>query len=255
MRNAKREQVNWWMSYADLMSVMLMVFALILTVVVLDIQESTEQKEVAEQKAQQIQEQKAVAEQKAQQIQEQAKTKAKEIEQAIGLKTEIIKELTDYFRQSNMQIEIDQQTGAIRFPGSVLYDSGSYVVSEQGKAFLKSFIPKYMGILLQDRFKDKVASIMIEGHTDNSGTYMYNMELSQNRAFSVLKYIYSSEFPNFPQRDSSQNLVTCNGRSYSQPLFDSQGNIDQERSRRVEFLFRLKDEEAFQAIEKLVQDK
>lgn len=246
MKNNKREQVNWWMSYADLMSVMLMVFALIMVVVVLDVQDSSEKRAAAEQKAMESQAQ-------AKQLQEMAAQKTKEIELAIGLKTEIIKELTAFFHKSNLQIEIDQQTGAIRFPGSILYDSASYTISDKGEAFLKDFVPKYMGILLQDRFKSKIASIMIEGHTDDNGTYMYNMELSQNRAFSVLKYMYSEEFPNFPQRAFSQKFVTCNGRSFSEPILKSDGKIDAERSRRVEFLFRLKDEEAFQAIEKLVQ--
>jgi chemotaxis protein MotB len=248
MKNVKNEQVNWWMSYADLMSVMLMVFALIMVVVVLDIQDSAEKRAVAEQRAKE-------SETLAKQSQEIALAKAKEVEQVIGIKTEIIKQLTEYFHESNLQIEIDQQTGAIRFPGSILYESGSYQISQKGKEFLKDFIPKYMGVLLQDKFKDKIANIMIEGHTDNHGTYMKNMELSQNRAFSVLKYMYSEDFPDFPKRQFSQNFVTCNGRSFSQPILNDQGQIDEERSRRVEFLFRLKDEEAFQAIEKLVREK
>jgi chemotaxis protein MotB len=223
MRYKKRTEVNYWMSYADLMSAMLMVFALLLTLVILDYRELFEKKE-------------------------------KEIQEVVSVKTEIIKALTEAFEKSNMAIEIDQQTGAIRFPGSVLFETNSSEISNEGKAFLKQFIPKYMGILLQDRFKDEISSIIIEGHTDRQGTYMYNMSLSQERAYSVLEYIYSDEFPNFKERELSKKYITANGRSFSSPLTNEKGEYDANRSRRVEFLFRLKDDEAIKAIEKLVNE-
>lgn len=212
------------MSYADLMSAMLMVFALLLTLVILDYRELLEQKE-------------------------------KEIEEVVNVKTEIIKALTEAFKESNMAIEIDQQTGAIRFPGSVLFESNSSEISAKGEGFLKEFIPAYLGILLQDRFKDEISSVMIEGHTDKKGDYMYNMALSQDRAYSVLEYIYSKDFPDFKEKSLSQKYITANGRSFNQPLTNDKGEYDPDRSRRVEFLFRLKDDEAIKAIEELVKDK
>jgi chemotaxis protein MotB len=223
MRYRKREEVNYWMSYADLMSAMLMVFALLLTLVILDYRELLEQKE-------------------------------KQIEEVVSVKTEIIQALTEAFEKSNVSIEVDQQTGAIRLPGGVLFESNSTEISDQGKVFLQQFIPQYLGVLLQDRFKGEISSIIIEGHTDKNGTYMYNMALSQNRAYSVLSYIYSDQFPNFPQRDLSKTYITANGRSFNQPLTNDKGEYDPNRSRRVEFLFRLKDDEAIKAIEKLVTE-
>jgi chemotaxis protein MotB len=222
MRTRKREEVNYWMSYADLMSAMLMVFALLLTLVILDYKELLEKKE-------------------------------KEIEQVVSVKTEIIKALTEQFKESNMAIEIDQQTGAIRFPGSVLFASNSSEISPKGKEFLNAFMPKYLDILLQEKFRNEISSVIIEGHTDNKGSYIYNMRLSQDRAFSVLDYIYSEDSPKFPVKDLSQQYITANGRSFNQPLTNDQGKYDPNRSRRVEFLFRLKDDEAIKAIQELVE--
>jgi len=223
MRYRKRGEVNYWMSYADLMSAMLMVFALLLMVVILDYRELLEKKE-------------------------------KQIKEVVSVKTEIIQALTEEFKKSNMSIEIDQQTGAIRFPGSILFKTNSSEISEEGKVFLKKFIPKYLGILLQDRFRNEISSIIIEGHTDKQGSYMYNMSLSQARAYSVLAYIYSDQFPNFKERELSKKYITANGRSFSSPLTNEKGQYDPERSRRVEFLFRLKEDEAIKAIEKLVNE-
>jgi chemotaxis protein MotB len=223
MRSRKKEEVNYWMSYADLMSAMLMVFALLLTLVILDYKELLEKKE-------------------------------KEIEHVVSVKTEIIKALTEQFKESNLAIEIDQQTGAIRFPGSVLFEYNSTEVAPLGKEFLNGFIPKYMEILLQEKFRNEISSIIIEGHTDKNGTYLYNMELSQDRAFSVLSYIYSEQSPTFPVKELSQKYITANGRGFNQPLTNENGEYDPERSRRVEILFRLKDDEAIKAIQKLVED-
>ena len=40
-----------------------------------------------------------------------------------------------------------------------------------------------------------------------------------------------------------RSIVTANGRSYSDPIVDSDGEIDMDASRRVEIKFRLKEEE------------
>lgn len=223
MKRRNKQEVNYWMSYADLMSAMLMVFALLLTLVILDIRELQEQQE-------------------------------KKIEDVVSVKSEIIRALTEAFEESNVSIEVDQQTGAIRFPGSVLYEYNSSEISSKGKEFLNLFVPKYLGILLQDRFKDEISSVIIEGHTDKNGTYLYNMKLSQERAYSVLDYIYNEEMPEFPERNISQSFVTANGRGFIQPLNDENGQYSAELSRRVEFLFRLKDDEAIDAINKLVNE-
>jgi chemotaxis protein MotB len=221
MKRRKRPEVNYWQSYADLMSAMLMVFALLLTVIILDFRELQEDHE-------------------------------EKIQEVVGIKSEIIQALTEAFEESNVAIEIDQQTGAIRFPGSILFEYDSSKLSNEGKDFLKNFVPKYLDILLQDRFKDEISSIIIEGHTDNAGTYLYNMRLSQTRAYSVLDFIYNNEMPEFSVRELSKNYVTANGRGSTQPLNDENGQYSADLSRRVEFLFRLKDDEAIRAINELV---
>ena len=223
MRFRKKSEVNYWMSYADLMSAMLMVFALLLMLVILDYKEVLSQKE-------------------------------EEIKEVVSVKAEIIQALSEAFKESNMAIDIDEQTGAIRLPGNILFESNSFEISSEGKVFLNQFVPVYLGILMQKQFQDEISSIIIEGHTDQNGSYMYNMGLSQNRAYSVLQYIYSKKAAKFPEKKISQSYITANGRSFSTLLKNKNGKVDADRSRRVEFLFRLKDDEAIQAIEKLVNE-
>jgi ATP-dependent Clp protease ATP-binding subunit ClpX len=47
---------------------------------------------------------------------------------------------------------------------------------------------------MSDEYSKYVSQIIIEGHTDTSGSFVSNAQLSQNRALSVLEYIMSSEF-------------------------------------------------------------
>ena len=74
---------------------------------------------------------------------------------------------------------------------------------------------------------------------------MYNLELSQQRALSVAKYCLDEETSVLSKEQIAelQTIVTANGRSYSDPVYNDDGSVNMDASRRVEFKFRLKDEE------------
>lgn len=221
MRRKSSSSPNYWMSFADLMSALLMVFVLLLVVVVLDYREDLVEKE-------------------------------KQIEEITNVKNEIIAALMQEFENSNINLEIDPNTGAIQLATNILYAYNSSEITLEGKETLAQFIPKYLDILLQDKYRDEISSIIIEGHADNTGEYLYNLGLSQERAFSVLKIIYAENFPNFEQKEYSKQVVTANGRSNVVPAYNAAGEYDADASRRVEFLFRLKEDEKIEEIQKLV---
>ncbi|WP_404427160.1 OmpA family protein [Ureibacillus chungkukjangi] len=221
MRRRGSSSPNYWMSFADLMSALLMVFVLLLVVVVLDYREDLAEKE-------------------------------KQIEEITSVKSEIIAALMKEFENSNIELEIDPDTGAIQLATNILYTFNSSEITQEGKGTLAQFVPKYLDILLQDKYRDEISTIIIEGHADNAGDYLYNLNLSQERAFSVLKVIYANDFPNFEQKEYSKQVVTANGRSNVVPIYNESGEYDANASRRVEFLFRLKEEEKIEEIQKLV---
>src|SRR5699024_1725085 len=96
---------------------------------------------------------------------------------------------------------------------------------------------------LASGYEQYVAEIIIEGHTDRDGTYLYNLQLAQERAFSVAKYLLSEQFPYKQIQQHVEEKLTVNSKSYTDFRTDDAGNYSADASRRVEFKFRLKDEE------------
>ena len=166
-----------------------------------------------------------------------------ELKNIVGIRTDIIGELQTKFNNSGMKV--DPQTGSITFSSDVLFEYGKANLTKSSKQELQKIIPVYLSVLLQDAYKDYIAEIIIEGHTDTSGTYQTNVELSSERAMSVADFCLDEKNGlNETQIARLQNLLTVNGRSFSAPIYKSNStDIDMDASRRVEIKFRLKEDE------------
>ncbi|MGG6431951.1 OmpA family protein [Anoxybacillus sp. D401a] len=213
---------DFWPSFTDLLSTILLVLLLFLMAIIVNAKEDAEKKEKEIQQAAKI-------------IQQQEK----EIEYYRGIRKEIVAGLKQEFQKNNLKIDIDSKTGAIKFQDDLLFDTNSDQIKPEFKKQLKVFIPIYFNILYKD-YGDHIAEIVVEGHTDDVGSYMYNLELSQKRAFSVVKYILSDEFGSFPYKEKVKRQITANGRSFSDLKYSKNQTVDRNNSRRVEFKFRLK---------------
>lgn len=137
---------------------------------------------------------------------------------------------------------IDRQSLSVRFEApDVLFAKGSHQLQNKFKSILDDFFPRYLAILTNEKYKNDIEEIRIEGHTSSEWqvdvssdiAYFLNMQLSQDRTRSVLEYVM-----NLPQV-SNQNewlksYLTANGLSSSK-LIMTNNNEDKEKSRRVEF--------------------
>lgn len=183
-----------------------------------------------------------------------------ELQDIVGIRTDIIGALQDTFNDSSMKV--DAQTGSITFSSDVLFKYNSATLTPVSQASLREIIPLYLDVLLQDQYRNYIAEIIIEGHTDTDGSYISNMELSYNRASAVAKFCLDEE--NGLGKDDIerlQQLLTVNGRSYSDPVYASDSadahteEIDMAASRRVEIKFRLKEEEMIEKIAAILQQE
>lgn len=176
---------------------------------------------------------------KSLQIEEMKKT----LDQIMGVRAELVNELSDEFGDSAHGIMVDDETGAIIFNTEILFEYDEAELKSESFKFLDEFVPRYLDILLGSGYEEYVAEIIIEGHTDQDGTYLYNLELAQDRAYSVASYVLGDDFPYKNIQEHLGEKLTVNSKSYTDSLTDEAGNYDADSSRRVEFKFRLKDEE------------
>lgn len=156
---------------------------------------------------------------------------------------------------------------SIRFNDpKAMFALGKTDVAPEFGQILNKFLPKYFDILLQDKYKNQIKEIRIEGHTDTLAIYSKSLDpyignilLSQERATKVLEYFRQMKyFRNLPaiKKKQLQYWITANGLSYGRALDDNKQEIfrthkaiNSQFSRRVEFRIITTSEEL---IEKLV---
>ncbi len=173
------------------------------------------------------------------------KQKAK-IKSLTGIKIKVISALK---RELGDKISIDPQNGSLRLSSNILFDKGSAELKPQAETTLKKSFEDYVGTLITSRaIKPHIDRIIIEGHTDSDGEYLYNLDLSQKRAFAVMHYLLSLDFSS---KHNIKPLISASGRSYLD-VIKVNGVEDKEASRRIEIKFRLKNEDAMQEIEKVL---
>lgn len=238
-RNKNGEKLNFWLSYSDMMAALLLVFILILSCTLLETRATYEAKQAELEEKEQI-----ILNQQSQ------------IDTIVGVRGDLIDALSKEFSGNDLSVKVDAQSGAITFDSTLLFGYNDDKLQDSGKTFLAGFLPKYFSVLLGKDFSPYVAEIIIEGHTDTDGGYMYNLQLSQNRAFAVVSYCLdeNNHFLSDSQLEELRVLLTANGRSWSAPIYAADGTVDMQASRRVEIKFRLKDEEMINQIAEMLEE-
>jgi len=175
-----------------------------------------------------------------------------QIDDLLGVRTQIIQELSRAFSQSSLNVKVDKDTGDIMLDSSLLFESGGDVLLPEGREQLARLVPVYLGVLMRPEYEAYVAEIVIEGHTDSRGGYLFNLRLSQDRALGVANYMLQLPGLSSQQALKLQSILTAKGRSYSDRIIRPDGTEDMDASRRVEIQFRLKDTEMIQKINQIL---
>ena len=178
-----------------------------------------------------------------------------QIDDLLGVRTQIIQELSRSFAQNNLGVKVNEDTGDIMLDSQLMFQTGDDILLASGQAQLSRLIPVYLSVLMRPEFAEYVAEIIIEGHTDSKGSYLFNLELSQARALGVAKYCL--EMPNLSgqERRKLQNILTAKGRSFSDRIYNPDGTENMDASRRVEIQFRLKDSEMILKMNQILLQK
>ncbi len=176
------------------------------------------------------------------------------IEQIIGIKADLIAALKQEFDQHSLSVVIDETDGSMALDSNVLFGYNENELTDEGIRILSELLPVYCKVLMSEQYQDYLAEVSIDGYTDTSGSYLYNLELSQERALAVAEYLFSIE-GSFLTEQEQENLrakLSTNGHSMSNPVYGEDGEIDMDASRRVEIKFSLKDEEMINELKQIM---
>ncbi len=207
------QEPEYWLSYSDLMAGLLMAFALMLMVALYKGDEQNCTIGVYE-------------------------ATADSVREILDTRQRVIRELRERFA-SNDIIDVDPE-GTVSFAGGLLFDQASAEISPQGRAELTAFARGYFPVLLDNpRFRDELKRIIVEGHTNDDGTYELNLDLSHSRSLAVMLVLLDA---GNSYRDDLEDLVTANGRSFADLVRREDGRVDKAASRRIEIRFQMDDQ-------------
>ena len=151
----------------------------------------------------------------------------------------VTKELVYRLREKLGNLATVADNGDVQFNSEFLFDYNDSNLKSEGRNFLAEFMPKYFEVIRNEDFRPFIKEVVIEGHTDKIGGYMFNLELSQDRARSVAEYCIGDDnsFLSGDDLEQLRKIVTVNGKSYS----EAKDNEPPEAARKVVIKLNLKD--------------
>ena len=187
--------------------------------------------------------------------QSQLEQQQRQIEDLVGVRTQIISDLSTALREAEISATVDPTSGAIALASDVLFATGESQLSSEGRARIDAFLPVYLDVLFSDEYRDYVSEIIIEGHTDSVGSYIDNLLLSQQRAYNVASYVLADDYSHISDstREHLRQVATANGRSFSDLIYNEDGTENRSASRRVVFKFRLTDEQMVSQLQSILE--
>jgi len=151
-----------WLSISDLMSGLLLIFALLVVVTLHQLKKTQEEMQ--------------------------------------NKRVVVIQAMQDQFNANGINAEVNPETGDITLLDSVLFDFNEKELKPGGSEFLSKFIPIYSNVIFSEpKISEEVTRVIIEGHTSSDGSVAYNMKLSLGRANSVYQFINTMVLPKHKQ--------------------------------------------------------
>jgi outer membrane protein OmpA-like peptidoglycan-associated protein len=152
--------------------------------------------------------------------------------------------LRDHFQRFDLSLDADPaDPNVVRIvvPDALLnFEFGKGTLSSVADQFLVDAMPTYAGLLC-GAMRDRIDSLVIEGHTDDRGSDIYNLKLSQERSLNVM--VKGLEVI----KDSAPWAYRCfhektsaSGRGRQDLVLDQSRVLNRDKSRRVVFKIRLR---------------
>jgi outer membrane protein OmpA-like peptidoglycan-associated protein len=192
----------FWISFSDLMTALMVLFLVAMSVALLAVTKTVTEAEKARVE------------------------REKELEQ-----------LLDQVEQAALQfpgISIDRNRNVIDFRERALFDTRSHQLKADQAALLRGFVPKVLEIARNQLGQKWLKRIVVEGFTDQRGTYLFNLNLSLQRSQRVLCVLLGPPGPEEvaltpEEQEQIRELFLVGGYSFN----SAKPSLDE--SRRIEF--------------------
>jgi chemotaxis protein MotB len=160
-----------------------------------------------------------------------------EIEEILETRDNLLSDFEEAFSNKGIAAKIDEETGEIILDSSILFATNSAELSADGKAALTAFITAFTEVIGDEKYDGFISKVEVQGHTDTDGDYDFNKELSQERADNVKNYCLSESGISEEVSGKLSNILVPVGYSYDVPVYNADGSVNKDASRRVEFVF------------------
>lgn len=191
----------FWISFSDLMTALMTLFLVVMAVTLVSVTQGV---------SAQITEKEA---------------REDDIRQVMAL----IREASESFPS----VQVNEVTYRVDLGRVVKFESARFDIKHDDAAFLRRYIPVILKAQETERGKRWIRQVVVEGFTDQDGTYLYNLGLSLNRSRSVVCALFAppgkDEMPlSNSQKRQIRDLFLVGGYSFNSI------RANKEESRRVE---------------------
>ncbi|MCG2593012.1 OmpA family protein [Ramlibacter sp. XY19] len=191
----------FWISFSDLMSALMVLFLVVMAVTLISVTKdvtTTEQRKIQ---------------------------REKDIKELMSTIREVSREFPE--------IKVNESTYRIDLGEIVRFDRGRSDIQPAGAAFLRRYVPVLLKAQNSDLGRQWIRRVVVEGFTDQDGTYLYNLGLSLDRSRKVVCVLFSpavaGEAPlTDAEKKKVRDLFLVGGYSFNSM------KASKEESRRVE---------------------
>ena len=206
-RNAKDEaEKPFWISYADLMTALMVLFLVVMSVALLAVTKTVS--EIERQKAQR--------------------------ENDISKLLDEVEQAASHFPG----VKVDRNRDVIDFGDKAHFDKGSYALNPDQSRLLRGFVPEVLAIARDDLGRRWLKQVVVEGFASPEGDYLYNLNLSLQRSQRVLCVLFATAYADergmSPEElEQVRDLFLVGGYSFNSAKYDVT-TASYDESRRVE---------------------
>ncbi|GGP26845.1 type I Zorya anti-phage system protein ZorB1 [Silvimonas amylolytica] len=201
-RNKEEGEKPFWISYADLMTALMILFLVVMVASLITVTQRIAMETQGE------------------------KDRTRDI-------AKLCQQLVVKAKGLNQSIVVDCKDNRINFGEAGRFGHNDYRLADQGKLALQAVVPLVLDAAASEEGKKWFKQVVIEGFTDTDGSYLYNLHLSLERSEWVMCSLLDSRFAkegalSDAQREDVRQLFLAGGVSFNN------AKESKEASRRVE---------------------